>query len=164
MFDIGGWEFLIIVIIALVVIGPKDLPATIRNVSGWVRKARELAREFQSGLSDIARETELDTVRDDIKQGLGLDDGEDIGNRIQREIEQSIDPDGAIRESIEADDDPDDLDDLDDMDDLEPDEGERARLIAEESGEDDPETFSDETSSEEAGPDDPPASAEEKRG
>lgn len=104
MFDIGGWEFLVIVIIALVVIGPKDLPAAIRNISGWVRKARELAREFQSGLSEIARETELDSVQRDIRQGLGLDEGEDIGNRIRREVEESVDPDGAIRDSLEDDD------------------------------------------------------------
>ena len=56
MFDIGGWEFLVVIVIAIIVIGPKDLPGTIRTVTGWIRKARELAREFQSGLDDLARE------------------------------------------------------------------------------------------------------------
>ena len=55
MFDIGGWEFLIIGIVAIVIIGPKDLPGLIRSVVGWVRKARELAREFQSGIDDLAQ-------------------------------------------------------------------------------------------------------------
>ena len=50
MFDIGGWEFLIVIVIAIIVIGPKDLPGAIRTVTGWIRRARELAREFQSGI------------------------------------------------------------------------------------------------------------------
>jgi sec-independent protein translocase protein TatB len=139
MFDIGGWEFLIVMIIALVVIGPKDLPATIRNVSGWVRKARGLAREFQDGLSDIARDTELDSVQGEIREGLGLGEGEDIGNRIRREVEGAVDPDGDLRETLEAEnylDNP--LEDLD-LDDEEPDDAARNRAIADEAGEDDPE-------------------------
>ena len=58
MFDIGGWEFLVIAILAIIVIGPKDLPATVRIVSQWARKARGLAREFQSGLDEMAREAD----------------------------------------------------------------------------------------------------------
>ena len=46
MLDIGSWEFLIIAIIALIVIGPKDLPGVVRTVSQWVRRAKDLAREF----------------------------------------------------------------------------------------------------------------------
>jgi len=166
MFDIGGWEFLIIVIVALVVIGPKDLPAAIRNVSGWVRKARELAREFQSGLNDIARETELESVQHEIRQGLGLEEGEDIGNRIRREVEESVDPDGRIRESFdEAGEFLDDPMDDPEFSDVEQDEIERARLIAEEGGTGDPERFPDDPESAADGeadaekPDTPPASA-----
>jgi len=157
MFDIGGWEFLIIIIVALVVIGPKDLPAAIRNVSGWVRKARELAREFQSGLNDIARETELDTVQRDLRQGLGLEDGEDVGNRIRREVEEAVDPDGRIRDTF---DDPGDfLDDpmLDpESDDVEQDEIERAKMIAKEAGEGMPERMPDDPEPDAAAPDKPP--------
>ena len=96
MFDIGGWEFLIVIVIAIVVIGPKDLPGTIRTVSGWVRRARELARDFQSGLDDLARETDMENVKSDIQSGLGLDDAADAGNTIRNQIENTIDPDGDI--------------------------------------------------------------------
>jgi len=147
MFDIGGWEFLIIMIIALVVIGPKDLPATIRNVSGWVRKARSLAREFQGGLSDIARETELDQVRGEITEGLGLDGAEDIGNRIRRDVEEAVDPDGELRESLEEEATPDDPMADPDIDDPDEDEADRVRAIADEAGADDPKTSSDEPAS-----------------
>lgn len=103
MFDIGGWEFLLIAVIAIIVIGPKDLPGTIRNVTGWIRRARELAREFQSGLDDIAQEADIDSVKEDLKSGLGLDEFSDTGNSIRNEFEQTIDPDGEIKNTFSED-------------------------------------------------------------
>ena len=100
MFDIGGWEFLIVIVIAIIVIGPKDLPGTIRTVTGWIRRARELARDFQSGLDDLARETDMDNVKDEIQSGLGLDDITGAGNSIRNEIENTIDPDGNIKNTF----------------------------------------------------------------
>lgn len=103
MFDIGGWEFLVIILVAIVVIGPKDLPAAIRTVTGWIRRARALARDFQSGLDDLARETELDSIGDDINAGLGLDEIRDAGKSIRREIEHSIDPGDEIAHAMRDD-------------------------------------------------------------
>ena len=100
MFDIGGWEFLIVIVIAIIVIGPKDLPGTIRTVSGWIRRARELAREFQSGLDDLARETEMENVKNEIQSDLGLDDITGTGNTIRDQIEHTIDPDGNIGDAF----------------------------------------------------------------
>jgi sec-independent protein translocase protein TatB len=104
MFDIGGWEFLVIIVIAIIVIGPKDLPGTIRTVTSWIRRARELARDFQSGLDDLAREAELDSVRNDIESGLGIDEVRDAGHSIRREIEHSVDPGGEIADAFTDDD------------------------------------------------------------
>lgn len=59
MFDIGGIELLIIGIIALIVVGPKDLPRLVRSVSGVFRKIKALSREFRSGLDDLAREVDV---------------------------------------------------------------------------------------------------------
>ena len=59
MLDIGSWEFMLIIVLGIVVIGPKELPGVIRAVGAWVRRAKELAREFQGGLEEIARETEI---------------------------------------------------------------------------------------------------------
>ena len=102
MFDIGGWEFLIIVIVAIVIIGPKDLPGLIRSVVGWVRKARELAREFQSGIDDLAQEVELEKIGDEFRDGIGLGETGDIGNTIHQEITSAIDPDGDVTEAFEG--------------------------------------------------------------
>jgi len=104
MFDIGGWEFLIVIVIAIIVIGPKDLPGAIRTVTRWIRRARELAREFQSGIDDLARETDMDNVKNEIQSGLGLDDIAGSGNSIRNQIENTIDPDGNIGSALEEED------------------------------------------------------------
>ena len=67
-FDIGWPEFLLIGVVALVVIGPKDLPAALRVAGYWVRKARTMSREFQSHFEQMLREAELDEVRQELKK------------------------------------------------------------------------------------------------
>ena len=69
MFDIGGIELLIIGVLALVVVGPKDLPRLIRSISGIFRKIKTLSSEFRSGLDDLAREVDIDPLKD-IKDGI----------------------------------------------------------------------------------------------
>jgi sec-independent protein translocase protein TatB len=100
MFDIGGWEFLIIVIVAIVVVGPRELPGLVRTVSGWIRQARGLAQEFRSGLDDLAHEVELEKIGDDVSRSIGLKD--EVGT-IRNEIEQSIDPHGEISDAFTED-------------------------------------------------------------
>ncbi|MEN8195270.1 MAG: Sec-independent protein translocase protein TatB [Pseudomonadota bacterium] len=73
MLDIGWMEMAAIAAVALIIIGPKDLPKAIRMVSHWVGRARSLAREFQSGLDDIVRETELQDVKGEIEAAADLD-------------------------------------------------------------------------------------------
>ncbi len=109
MFDIGGWEFLVIVVVAVIVIGPKDLPATVRTVTAWARKARELAREFRSGLDEMAREMNLDEVGNEIGAGVSLDGIENPLDDIKHEIEDAVDPTGEIGDTFdEGDEFPDD--------------------------------------------------------
>ena len=62
MFDIGYSELLLIAIVALVVIGPKDLPNVMRAVGKWVGKARGMARHFRSGIDTMMREAELEEM------------------------------------------------------------------------------------------------------
>lgn len=100
MFDIGGWEFLLIGILGIIIIGPKELPGAIRTVSMFVRRARGLARDFQSGLEDVAREAELDALTDDLK---GIADPASAGGGLRKELEDAVDPDGNLRESMNFD-------------------------------------------------------------
>jgi sec-independent protein translocase protein TatB len=59
MFDVAPTEFLLVAVIALLVIGPKDLPRVMRGVGKWVGKARGMARQFRSGFDEMVRESEL---------------------------------------------------------------------------------------------------------
>ena len=59
MFDIAPTEMLVCAIVALVVIGPKDLPKALRVVGQWVAKIRGYARHFRSGVDAMIRESEL---------------------------------------------------------------------------------------------------------
>ena len=59
MFDVAPTELLLVVVVALVVIGPKDLPKAMRFVGRWVGKARGVARQFRSGFDAMVREAEL---------------------------------------------------------------------------------------------------------
>src|SRR5687768_292201 len=62
MFDIGYSELLVIAVVALVVIGPKDLPRVMRTVGQWVGRARGMARHFRSGIDTMMREAELEEM------------------------------------------------------------------------------------------------------
>jgi sec-independent protein translocase protein TatB len=62
MFDIAPSEFLLVAFVALVVIGPKDLPKAMRVVGYWVGKARGVARQFRSGFDSMVREAELEEM------------------------------------------------------------------------------------------------------
>jgi sec-independent protein translocase protein TatB len=62
MFDVAPTELLLVAVVALVVIGPKDLPKAMRVVGNWVGKARGMARHFRSGLDTMMRESELEEM------------------------------------------------------------------------------------------------------
>ena len=93
MFDIGWSEMAVIALIALVVIGPKELPNAMRIVAKWARKARSLAREFQSGVDDMLREADLD----DARKAFDATKTFDIG----KVLEDTVDPTGSLREEAE---------------------------------------------------------------
>jgi sec-independent protein translocase protein TatB len=101
MFDIGGWEFMLIIILGIVIIGPKELPGALRNITLWIRKARGLAREFQSGIDDIVQEAEFEKIRQDVMEGS--DPTGSIAG-IKDDINQALDPDGEIEDTFSLDD------------------------------------------------------------
>ncbi len=94
MFDIGWSEMAVIALIALIVIGPKDLPKTMKAIAHWMRKARSLTREFQSGIDEMVREAELE----DAKKAL---EATRQGN-LQRTISNAIDPDDEVGSEVRA--------------------------------------------------------------
>ena len=64
---IGGFEYLIIAIVALLVVGPERLPLMLRKLGQWVAKARRMADEFRSSFDEMARQSELDELRKEVE-------------------------------------------------------------------------------------------------
>ncbi|MCR9179871.1 MAG: Sec-independent protein translocase protein TatB [Erythrobacteraceae bacterium] len=62
MFDIGAAELLVIIIVAVIVIGPKDLPLAMRTAGRWIGKARRVSAHFRSGIDTMVREAELEDM------------------------------------------------------------------------------------------------------
>ncbi len=77
MFDIGWSELMVIAVVAIVVIGPKDLPRVMRLVGQWSGKLKRMARDFQGQFNEALREAELEDVRKDIV---------DIGKGLRQEM------------------------------------------------------------------------------
>ena len=83
MFDVGWSEMAVILMVALIVIGPKDLPRVARTVGKWTAKARGMAREAE--LQDIKAEMDKLSRTD-----------------VRHRLEETIDPDGAMRRGLSA--------------------------------------------------------------
>lgn len=62
MFDIGYSELLLIGVVTLLVVGPKDLPRVLRTVGQWIGRGRSMARHFRSGIDNMIRESELEEM------------------------------------------------------------------------------------------------------
>lgn len=98
MFDLGWSELLLIAVITLLVVGPKELPQVLRTGMQWMRKARQMAGDFQSGLNDIVREAELDDLRKSVNDARSIGAG-----GPQAAMEKLFDPtSGAMMKDIEA--------------------------------------------------------------
>ena len=68
MFDLSWTELLVIAVVAIIFIGPKELPAALRTLGRWAGKARGMAREFQNSVDDMIRESELDELRKEVRK------------------------------------------------------------------------------------------------
>ena len=91
MLDIGGWEFLVVSFVLLMVVGPKELPKMLRGFTRAIRRIRSLASEFTRGMEDLASENELGDLKStiaDVKSG-NLD-----------RIADKIDPGGELKKSV----------------------------------------------------------------
>jgi sec-independent protein translocase protein TatB len=93
MLDIGWSEIAVIVVVALIVIGPKDLPKVLKTIGIWVRKARMLTRDFQNSVDEMIREADLEDVRRQATELRNID--------IGREVEKTIDPSGSLRDAFD---------------------------------------------------------------
>lgn len=90
MFDIGATELLLIVVIAIVVIGPKDMPRALRTAGQWMGKLRRMSGHVRAGIDTMIREAEMEELEKEWKE------------RNARIIAQSPDPHPAPEAQAEA--------------------------------------------------------------
>ena len=104
MLDIGWPELAVVAVIALIVIGPKDLPGILRTAGRWAGKARAMANEFRRSIDNMVSDAGLDDVKKDVESVARFDVGKDLENTIDptgemaREISSPLSESGAKEE------------------------------------------------------------------
>ena len=91
MLDIGGWEFLIVAFVLLMVVGPKELPKMLRGFTRAMRQVRSMASEFTRGMEDLATDSELGDLKNTIA---------DVKSGNLAGVADKIDPAGELKESV----------------------------------------------------------------
>jgi len=93
MFDFAWSEIALIAAVALVVIGPKDMPVAIRAVTGMIKKARRMASEFQTHVDEMMKDADLHDVRNSINEIRNFD--------VRGAVERAVDPDRSLRSTFD---------------------------------------------------------------
>jgi sec-independent protein translocase protein TatB len=109
MFDIGWSEFLVIAVVALIAIGPKELPGVLRMVGQWMGKARKMAAEFQGQFQEAMREAEMADLKktfDEVKEAAtGFTDG-NVMTSLQKDVGDALRIDDIDKPAVSATDTP----------------------------------------------------------
>ena len=91
MLDIGGWEFLIVAFVLLMVVGPKELPKMLRGFTRAIRQIRGMASEFTRGMEELASDREIGDLKSTIS---------DVKSGNFNRIADKIDPEGELKDSV----------------------------------------------------------------
>src|ERR1700721_2028510 len=93
MFDIGWSEFALIAVVALIAIGPKELPGVLRTVGQWMGKARKMAAEFQGQFQEAMREAEMADLKksfDEVKEAASGFTGGGLMTSLQKDVTSAL--------------------------------------------------------------------------
>src|SRR5271169_962795 len=105
MFDIGWSELVVIAVVALIAIGPKELPAVLRMVGQWMGKARKMAAEFQGQFQEAMREAEMADLKksfDEVKEAAtGFTSG-NVMTSLQKDVSAALNIDDTDKPSAVA--------------------------------------------------------------
>jgi sec-independent protein translocase protein TatB len=109
MFDIGWSELVVIAVVALIAIGPKELPGVLRMVGQWMGKARKMAAEFQGQFQEAMREAEMADLKktfDEVKEAAtGFTDG-NVMTSLQKDVGDALRIDDIDKPAVPATDTP----------------------------------------------------------
>jgi len=102
MFDIGWTEILIIAVVAIIVVGPKDLPRMLRSLGRYAGQLRRTAGEFRAQFDDAIRDSELDELRSTLQDASDLNPINQIRDSITDSMAPLKESADDIKSSIEA--------------------------------------------------------------
>ena len=105
MFDIGWSELLVIGVVALIAIGPKELPGVLRMVGPWMGKARRLASEFQGQFQEAMREAEMADLKksfDEVREAASSFTPTGVISSLQRDVDKALDLEGVDKPAAPA--------------------------------------------------------------
>ena len=105
MFDIGWSEFAVIAVVALIAIGPKELPGVLRMVGQWIGKARKMAGEFQGQFQEAMREAEMSDLKksfDEVKQAASGFASSDVMTSLHKDFGAALNIDEKPAAAAEA--------------------------------------------------------------
>ncbi len=88
MFDLGWSEMLIIAVVAIIVVGPKDLPGMLRNIGRFVGQAKRMANEFTGQFQEALRDSELDDLKKEFNDITKVDPLSDLENSINKDLNE----------------------------------------------------------------------------
>ena len=109
MFDIGGGELLVIAVVALIAIGPKELPGVLRMVGQWMGKARKMAAEFQGQFQEAMREAEMADLKksfDEVKEAASGFTSGNLMTSLEKDVSKALDIDVLDKPAASATDTP----------------------------------------------------------
>ena len=109
MFDIGWSELVVIAVVALIAIGPKELPGVLRMVGQWMGKARKMAAEFQGQFQEAMREAEMADLKksfDEVKEAATGFAGGNIMTSLQKDVGDALRIDDVDKPAVSASDAP----------------------------------------------------------
>jgi len=105
MFDIGWSELVVIAVVALIAIGPKELPGVLRMVGQWMGKARKMAAEFQGQFQEAMREAEMADLKksfDEVKEAATGFTSNNVMTSLERDVGKALDIDGIDKPAASA--------------------------------------------------------------
>ena len=109
MFDIGWSEFVVIAVVALIAIGPKELPGVLRMVGQWMGKARKMAAEFQGQFQEAMREAEMADLKksfDEVNEAASGFTSGNLMTSLERDVSKALDIEGIDKPAVAATDTP----------------------------------------------------------
>jgi len=106
MFDIGWSEIVVIAVVALIAIGPKELPGVLRMVGQWMGKARKMAAEFQGQFQEAMREAEMADLKksfDEVKEAATGFTGGNVMTSLQKDVSDALNVGDIEKPAVSAD-------------------------------------------------------------